>query len=61
MHEVDIFNVWGQNIYHSVGYNEPWNGKFNGHDLPVGNYYYVINLNDSSNTEQLKGSILLIR
>ena len=59
--EVDIFNVWGQNIYHSVGYNEPWNGKFNGHDLPVGNYYYVINLNDSSNTEQLKGSILLIR
>lgn len=59
--EVDIFNAWGQKIYHSKGYLEPWDGKYNGQDLPVGNYYYVIYLNDTKIIEPLKGAVLLIR
>ncbi|HEX7903117.1 MAG TPA: PKD domain-containing protein [Chitinophagaceae bacterium] len=39
---VDIFNRYGQLVYHSVGYSKPWEGKVNGKDVPVGTYYYVI-------------------
>lgn len=40
---VDVFNRFGQHVYHSVGYNSAWNGTFNGNPLPFGTYYYVIN------------------
>lgn len=39
---VDIFNRFGVKVYNSIGYIQPWNGIFNGQDLPVGTYYYVI-------------------
>lgn len=57
---VDIFNRWGQLIYHSVGYSDPWDGNYNGEQLPPGNYYYVIDINDGK-TEPFKGTILLMR
>jgi gliding motility-associated-like protein len=59
--EVDIYNRWGENLFSSHGYTEPWDGTFKGNKLPVGTYYYVINLNDLSVPEPLKGGILLIR
>ncbi|HRG00767.1 MAG TPA: gliding motility-associated C-terminal domain-containing protein, partial [Bacteroidia bacterium] len=59
--EVDIYNRWGENIYSSKGYENPWDGTYNGNKLPVGTYYYVLNLNDATITEPLKGGILLIR
>ena len=59
--EIDIFNRWGENLFSSQGYAEPWDGTYKGSILPVGTYYYIINLNDSSIPEPLKGGILLIR
>jgi gliding motility-associated-like protein len=59
--EIDIYNRWGENLFSSQGYAEPWDGTYNGTKLPVGTYYYVINLNDASIPEPLKGGILLIR
>ena len=59
--EIDIYNRWGENIFYSKGYETPWDGTYNGNLLPVGTYYYVINLNDATITEPLKGGILLIR
>jgi gliding motility-associated-like protein len=59
--EVDIFSRWGEQLFSSKGYSDPWDGTFKGQLLPVGTYYYVINLNDSSIPEPLKGGILLIR
>ncbi len=44
---VKIYNRWGQDIYSSKGYYKPWDGKFNGVDLPTAAYYYVIELNES--------------
>jgi len=41
---VNIYNRYGQNIFHSTGYSNPWNGKVNGKKLPVGTYYYVIKI-----------------
>lgn len=41
---IDIFNRWGQKLYASIGYPVPWDGTNNGKELPVGTYYYLINL-----------------
>ncbi len=43
---IDIYNRYGTNLYHSVGYARPWNGVYNGKKLPAGTYYYLINLKD---------------
>jgi gliding motility-associated-like protein len=39
---VDIFNRYGQRIYHSEGYSKPWDGTINGNPVPIGTYYYII-------------------
>jgi gliding motility-associated-like protein len=55
---VKIFNIWGQEIFSSVGYNTAWNGTYKGQALPTADYYYLININ---NTKQLTGTITLKR
>ncbi len=57
---VDIFNRWGQSVFHSDGYEFPWDGTFNGVLVPDGTYFYVINLNDNSEQAVYKGSILVM-
>ena len=59
--EVNIYNRWGENMYHSIGYSNPWDGTYKGEKLPVATYYYVLNLNDASFPKPIKGGILLIR
>lgn len=56
---VDIFNRYGQPVFHSIGYPVPWNGAYNGKPLPVGVYYYVIHLN--LNNQVLSGYVTLLR
>lgn len=43
--DVFIFNRYGQQLFHSKGYGKPWNGQYNGRSLPMGTYYYLIQLN----------------
>lgn len=43
---VVIFNRWGSVVYESTGYSEPWDGTYNGALLPMGTYFYKIELND---------------
>lgn len=56
---VDIFNRYGQNLYHSVGYPIPWDGTYKGQPLPSGVYYYIINT--KVNNQVLSGDIMIIR
>jgi len=42
--KVEIFNRYGQVVYHSLGYLNEWDGTLNGKALPAATYYYVINL-----------------
>jgi gliding motility-associated-like protein len=44
---VSVYNRWGQELFSSSGYPVPWDGKYNGVDLPTATYYYVIELNES--------------
>ncbi len=57
---VKIFTRAGQLLYSSFdGSYKPWNGKYNGKDLPVGVYYYIIKL--TSKESVMSGSLMLIR
>ena len=57
---VQIFNRWGSLVFESVGYNEPWNGTYKGEPLPMGTYFYNIELNEGSNTI-IKGDISIVQ
>lgn len=55
---VFIYDNSGQNVYKSKQGYEPWDGRFNGRNLPMGTYYYVIDLHDGKNV--YKGSLTII-
>jgi gliding motility-associated-like protein len=57
--EVDVFNRYGQRVYHSTGYSSPWNGTINGQPLPAATYYYIIN--PKNGRVPVKGSVTIIR
>jgi gliding motility-associated-like protein len=44
--EVRVFNKWGNRLFHSIGYKDPWDGTSNGSDVQSGTYFYTINLNN---------------
>ncbi|OFZ14437.1 MAG: hypothetical protein A3D92_19520 [Bacteroidetes bacterium RIFCSPHIGHO2_02_FULL_44_7] len=56
---VVIFNRWGSVVFESVGYADPWDGTFKGEPLPMGTYFYTIELNDDEGTTY-RGDISII-
>jgi gliding motility-associated-like protein len=56
---VQVFSRFGELVYQSKGYGKPFDGTHNGTKLPVGVYYYIINLN--SGCGLFSGSLSLIR
>ncbi|MBK7560516.1 MAG: PKD domain-containing protein [Chitinophagaceae bacterium] len=56
---VDIFNRYGQLIYHSEGYANPWDGTINGKPVPVGTYYYIVT--PKNGRKQISGYVDVIR
>lgn len=60
--EVNIHDRWGQRVYSSTGYREPWDGTNNGKALPDGTYYYHIQLNQlEGRSAPYTGFISIIR
>jgi gliding motility-associated-like protein len=43
--QIEVFDRWGQTVFKSVGYEQPWDGTNKGKYLPTAAYYYVIELN----------------
>ena len=56
---VDVFDRWGQKVFHSLGYPKAWDGTINGKPVPFGVYYYIINTN--YNGQVLSGYVTVIR
>jgi gliding motility-associated-like protein len=49
-YHISIFNRLGAKLFDGYDITNPWNGLYNGHPVPVGTYYYVIDafsLNDT--------------
>lgn len=59
--EIEIFNRWGESIFRSTGYSNAWDGTYRGDPLPVGAYYYTIDLKDPDKPGVLKGNITLLK
>ena len=60
--EVAIHDRWGQLVYKSTGYREPWDGTNGGKKLPVGTYYYSIQLNQlQGRSDPYQGFISIVR
>ncbi|MNK11429.1 PKD domain protein [compost metagenome] len=56
---VDVFNRYGEKVFFSQGYSIPFDGNYQGKQLPVGTYYYIINPKNGKKT--ITGSLTLIR
>ncbi|MEO6314113.1 MAG: PKD domain-containing protein [Chitinophagaceae bacterium] len=56
---VDVYNRYGQVVFHSTGYSRPWDGRVNGQSLPIGTYYWIIN--PKNGRTQVNGSVTIIR
>ena len=60
--KIEIFNRWGALLWSSASPNiDNWNGKYNGSDLPVGTYYYIISFDNSLNKEPITGPVTIVR
>ncbi len=57
--EVSVYDQWGVKVFESVGYTSPWDGKYNGKELPSGTYYYVIDLKNDKKV--YNGSLTIIK
>ncbi|MBO9674221.1 MAG: gliding motility-associated C-terminal domain-containing protein [Sphingobacteriaceae bacterium] len=56
---VEVFNRGGNRVFSSVGYQTPWDGTYNGSDLPVGTYFYTIRTGNG--TKATSGWVVIIR
>ena len=56
---VEIYNRYGQLIFHSVGYNKPWDGTINGKQAPIGTYYYIVD--PKNGRKKVAGYVDIIR
>lgn len=58
-YELSVFNRYGQIVFTTKDYSKPWDGTYNGKPLPVGTYYYLINL--TQGLPLLKGYVVILR
>lgn len=59
--EIEIYSRWGVKIFRSVGYSNAWDGSYKGDPLPVGAYFFTINLHDKEQTPIIKGTVTLVK
>lgn len=56
--EVLIYDRWGQRVFQSIGYKEPFDGR----GLPVGTYYWYIQVNDvKGKSDPYTGYVTIVR
>ncbi|WP_205958089.1 T9SS type B sorting domain-containing protein [Flavivirga algicola] len=56
----DIFDRYGRAIA-TLRVGEKWDGKYNGAELPTGDYWYVLKLNDPKDDREFVGHFTLYR
>ena len=56
---IEVFDRWGKRVFYSEGYSEEFDGTFNGKELPMESYHYMIDLHNG--TERIVGNLTIIR
>lgn len=61
--ELIIFNRYGNNVFEATNYGSAdwWDGTWDGNELPVGTYFYVIKFTDLTSDDMIRGSIEVFR
>lgn len=57
--KLEIYNRYGQLLYSKNSYQNDWDGKYMGNELPEGTYYYI--LDTKTDKGKIKGSLTIIR
>jgi gliding motility-associated-like protein len=57
--EVIILNRWGDQVFSASPYRNDFDGTYNGKELPAGTYYYIIKLDNIS--ESVSGPITIVK
>jgi gliding motility-associated-like protein len=60
---VRVYNRWGEPVFESKGYGgsgNEWDGNRNGKPLPVGTYYYIIDVKDGKSAPYT-GTVTILR
>jgi gliding motility-associated-like protein len=61
-YSLEIYNRWGEKIFHTTDFNTSWDGTYKGKVCKTDSYLWAIDLTDASGKRHLKsGSISLIR
>ncbi len=56
---VDVYNRYGQLVFHSENNNKNWDGTLNGKPLPMATYYYIID--PKNNEKKIAGSVTIFK
>jgi gliding motility-associated-like protein len=56
---VQVFNRYGERLFYSVGYSNPWDGRYKATILPSGVYYYIID--PKNGRKPVSGSLTILR
>jgi gliding motility-associated-like protein len=56
---VEVYDRRGRRVYYSRGYPGPWDGTFEGQELPMESYHYIIDLNNGS--KPIIGNLTILR
>jgi len=54
-----IYNRYGQVIFTSAGYNNDWDGSYQGNKVPTGTYFFIFE--SGSDKGRFKGSVSILR
>jgi|GEM_PF-5372447 len=57
--EVSVYDRWGAKVFYTPEYIEPWDGTTNGRVLPVGTYFYVIQL--ANENKPITGHVSILK
>jgi gliding motility-associated-like protein len=58
--DLQVYNRYGQLVFRNMGYIKPWDGTRNGTPMPVGTYYYILNLK-IKNEKPMTGQVTILR
>lgn len=57
--KVEVYNRWGDKIYSDSGSIKAWDGTYNGRNMPMGSYIFIIDLGDGR--EPIQGIVSIKR
>ncbi|MFT5229120.1 MAG: gliding motility-associated-like protein, partial [Urechidicola sp.] len=58
---VKIYSRWGNKLFESNGYETAWTGMYDKKEMPVGTYYYTIDLRDPFFPKPFTGPLTIFR